>query len=459
MQDFSESIIKFLTDSKDVKKPFWNEQSKNISSYFILPAADFDALLSNNPIKESWFNTRLFHHQNSKIPEIYSKSCESFPINHDDIKLTSSRLIRLSPTAEQKKIFKEWTDGSRFVYNWTINLITACTCVDFNIKLAEISKCATELLPKWTKKIPRAIKEHAIIEAYYACWAAKKAKGKPKFRKRKNPEQSCFISKQAFPQKYPAIYPRISGKVLKFHEKLPTNPKDSRLIWRYGKWFISVSSEKTISKSDNQANGIVAIDPGIRTFATFYSPKLSGKIGESDFSRIYRLLLWADKLYSERAKANSRKRKSLTKAIRRHNGKIKNLVKELHYKTARFLCQNFSLILLPTYEIKQMTKRNKRKINSKTVRSMLGFASYKFKLILKWMASKFGVTILDVSEAYTSKTHPETGKVCNVGSAKYIKLNDGSIVDRDIIGAHNILVKFLTECCALSDTSIICENK
>ncbi|MCP4109219.1 MAG: MerR family DNA-binding transcriptional regulator [Desulfobacteraceae bacterium] len=38
---------------------------------------------------------------------------------------------------------------------------------------------------------------------------------------------------------------------------------------------------------------------------------------------------------------------------------------------------------------------------------------------------KLGVTVLDVSEAYTSKTHPQTGEVKNIGSAKQIKLKTG----------------------------------
>jgi putative transposase len=314
----------------------------------------------------------------------------------------------------------------------------------------EIKKYATRFLPEWTKDVPFQIKGIAIKEACQAFW---NAKGKPKFRSRKNPEQSCFIPKTAL--KNNGIYPRISGKGLKFHESLPEYPMDSRLVWRSEKWWISVPSKQTISRSESQASGIVGIDPGVRTFATFYSPDISGKIGEGDFSRIYRLLLHLDQLYSKRAKANRRKKKSLTKAIRRLSVKIKNLTDELHWKTARFLCENFSVILMPTYETKQMVEKDDRKIRTKTVRSMLGFCNFKFKQRLKWMAKKLGKWVLDVSEAYTSKTHPQTGQVKNIGSAKWIKLNDGSMADRDLVGAHNILVKFLTENYALGDTPAI----
>ncbi|MCP4346759.1 MAG: MerR family DNA-binding transcriptional regulator [Desulfobacterales bacterium] len=214
--------------------------------------------------------------------------------------------------------------------------------------------------------------------------------------------------------------------------------------------------KKTISGSENQAGGIVAVDPGVRTFAAFYSPNISGKIGEGDFARIYRLLLHLDRLYSRRAKANRRNKKSLTKAIRRMTAKIRNLTTELHWKTARFLCENFAVILMPTYETKQMVKKAGRKIRSETVRSMLGFANYKFRQRLKWMAEKLGVTVLDVCEAYTSKTHPQIGEVKNKGSAKQIRLTDGKVAERDLVGEYNILIKFLTECCTLGDTPVVC---
>lgn len=402
-----------------VLKPFWNDLSGEIASTFTLPirtdcaVSDLTLLngLSNDHLEKSWFSTRLFCHPKSNLHEIYSTSCMSFPVECTDFETIASRLVRLSPTTDQKKIFKNWTDISRWVFNWTIDFIRSC--VGFAPHWMEIKKYATKYLPIWTKAVPFQIKGIAIKEACEAFWDAK---GKPEFRSRKNSEQSCFIPKTALGSN--GIYPRISGKGLKFHESLPEFSMDSRLIWRYEKWWISVPFKQTIPRSENQASGIVAIDPGVRTFASFYSPNISGKIGEGDFARIFRLLLHLDKLYSKRVKANKRQKKSLTKAIRRLSAKINNLIDELHWKTARFLCENFSVILMPTYETKQMVKKNGRKIKTKTVRSMLSFRNFEFKQRLKWIAKKLGKTVLDVSEAYTSKTHPQTGEIKNIGAAR-----------------------------------------
>lgn len=353
--------------------------------------------------------------------------------------------MRLSPTKEQKRIFRFWTDTARWVYNWTFDYIRSC--VGFVPTWYDIKKEATRILPAWTKPVPFQIKGVAIKDALKAFWDAK---GRPKFKSRKNPVQSCFIPSSAI--KAAGIYPRVSGPGLKYNEVLPEKPKDSRLVWRHNLWHLSIPRLTAISRSENQASDIAAIDPGVRTFAAFYSPSVSGRIGRSAFNRIFRLLLHLDNLISDRAKANRRRSKSLTKAIRRLQKRIKCLIDELHWKTARFLCSRFAVILLPAYETKQMVNRLKRKIRSKTVRSMLSFKNFQFKLRLKWMAQKLGVTVIDVDESYTSKTHPQTGEVKNIGSAKWVKLLDGSMVDRDLVGAHNILVKWLTGRCALGDT-------
>ena len=51
-----------------------------------------------------------------------------------------------------------------------------------------------------------------------------------------------------------------------------------------------------------------------------------------------------------------------------------------------------------------MTRRAGRRIRSKTARTMLSFRHYEFKKRLKWKAWQLGAVVLDVNEAYTSKT-------------------------------------------------------
>lgn len=328
-------------------------------------------------------------------------------------------------------------DISRFMFNSTFDFIRSCQ--NFTPSWMDIKKYSTAFAPEFTKNVPFQIKGIAIKDACDAFW---KANGHPKFRKRKDLDQSCFIPKSALSKN--GIYPRISGKGLKFSESLPESLCDSRLIWRSGKWFIAVPSKQHVSYADNQGR-VVAIDPGVRSFATYFSADSCGFIGKGDFSRIQRLACHADELSSRMDLCKNKQRKFRMRLARaRMFDKIRALISELHHKTALFLVKNYDCILLPTFETSQMAGKIGRKIRSKTVRSLLTFSHYKFKIFLKHKAFESGKTVLDVCEAYTSKTHPETGEIKNVGSAKRIKCSSGW-VNRDIIGARNILLRALVD--------------
>jgi len=431
--------------------PFWNPQLTEISSGLWLPT-ETDSISSDGLLKEttenSWFSSKLIYPQSKNLYKICLQPSIFSHAECTDLDIIKTKLLRLSPTKEQKKIFKEWTDCSRYVFNQAISYIR--TCQNFNPSWMGVRKDLLKQLPVWCKPVPFAVKGMAVKEAYEAFW---KAKGKSKFRTRKASEQSCYIVKTAIKPK--GIYPTISGKGLYFQEKLPDDPKDSRLIWRYEKWWLAVPYKVKLSYSENQAE-IVSLDPGVRSFITFYSHKASGHLGKNDFSRIQRLCFHLDKLISKRdLMKNKQKRRAFTKASRRMRAKIKHLILELHHKTAKFLTDNFDVILLPTFETKQMVKKAGRKLYKKSVRSMLTFSHFKFKQFLKWKAFQTGKTVVDCNEAYTSKTHPQTGKIKNIGSAKWIKLLDGSRVDRDIVGARNIFLRALADspttfCCAIN---------
>jgi putative transposase len=314
----------------------------------------------------------------------------------------------------------------------------------------EIKKYATQLLPDWTKDCPFQIKGIAIKEATSAFF---KAKGKPQFRSRKTPHQSCFIPKTAI--KTQGVYPKISGKGLKINESLPESFMDSRLLWKAGKYYLAVPSKTPrVPNGDNQAR-VVAIDPGVRNFVTFYSDDACGFIGSGDFSRIQRLAHHLDNLISRMSHASKQRQRKRRIAAARMREKIENLIHELHHKTALFLVKNFELILLPTFETQAMTSKAGRKIKSKTVRSMLSFAHYRFKQFIKHKAFEYGKRVVDVNEAYTSKTHPETGEVRNIGSAKLIKLLSGKWVNRDLVGARNILLRALVDTPQSSDWQLV----
>ncbi len=121
----------------------------------------------------------------------------------------------------------------------------------------------------------------------------------------------------------------------------------------------------------------VSLDPGVRTFQTFYSPDgVCGKLGDDIVNkRLYKIgskidlleSVTTQKNKSKKTIRNIRKRQSLLRT------KIKNVVNDLHWKVADFLCKNFETIILPTFDVQDMTSNQSgtRTINSKATRKML----------------------------------------------------------------------------------------
>jgi putative transposase len=131
----------------------------------------------------------------------------------------------------------------------------------------------------------------------------------------------------------------------------------------------------------------------------------------------------------------------------RIRNKIKNLVRDFHHKFAKYLCQNYSYILLSEFQTKQMSKRENRRIRKKSVRAMLTWSHFRFRQRLLHKSREYPWTrIFLVDEPYTSKT-------CGVCGSLHHKLGGNKtfccpsckvVIDRDINGARNILLRFLT---------------
>ncbi len=215
--------------------------------------------------------------------------------------------------------------------------------------------------------------------------------------------------------------------------------------------YLCIPHEVPRSLSKNQGK-VVALDPGVRSFLTLFSENSFGWLGKYDIGRIQRLCYYLDDLISRSTKVNARLRYRMRKAANKIRLKIRNLIDELHHKIARFLVDNFDIILLPTFETSQMTVKKGRKIRAKSVRQMLTLSHYRFKQFLKHKAFETGKTVLDVNEAYTSKTISWTGEIVhNLGGRKTIKDDNGIAMDRDLNGGRGIFLRSLVDIPSLKD--------
>jgi len=444
------SALDSTSSAKDCK-PYWSDLCAEISSKLLLPVAtdcvDSDlncsSLWSNKTVEGSWFSQILYtvHKQNS--PPIFLPSFTSSVAECTDLEATArrSRKIRIFLSPEQKALLKRWFGVSRFVFNATIKFLQQPGTQ------ANWLAIKTELLnslPDWASAVPFQIKSIAIKDA---CQAVKKAKAdfrkdgqvrRCKFRSRKDTTQSVFIPKTAI--KDCGIYHTILGRS-KLKEALPKGFSDGRLTLAYGEYYLIVSEEVQPRQTDNQGR-VVALDPGVRTFMTFFSENSYGYLGNDSNLQIQKLCFKLDKLVSKMSKASSAQKKRFRKASDRLKSRIQHMVKELHYKTAKFLVDNFDVILLPSFESSQMVSKSRRKLRSKTVRQMLTLSHYQFKKHLEWKAWESGkVALTDINEAYTSKTVSWTGEIKKIGGSRVIKSADGRSMNRDLNGARGIFLR------------------
>lgn len=358
--------------------------------------------------------------------------------------IIKSRKIKIYPNKEQKLILNKWFAASRKTYNETINYLKQ---KETKANWITIKLWLLKALPDWCKEVPFQIKAIAVKDA---CIAIKNAKIKyiktkklneVKFKSIKNNKQSIYITKSAI--KESGIYPTILGKLI-YSEPLPENILDSRLILENGNYYLCVNYNSTIIQNNNEIR-IISLDPGVRTFQTFFSEEYCGKIGNGSIGRIQRLCCYLDNLISRISKEKSKRKRRMKKAANRIRIKIRNLISELHWKTANFLCKNFDIILLPTFETSDMVLKVKRKITSKSARQMLTFSHYLFKQRLISKAKELGKLLILVNEAYTSKTASWTGEIKHkLGSSKTITSN-GIRLDRDYNGARGILLRALVD--------------
>jgi len=327
---------------------------------------------------------------------------------------------------------------------------------------ANWKRLKTEIIhsgPDRLRAAPFAVKDIAVRDACRAVSGVRRknralGKGlpadqyhKPKFRSRKNPRQGCYAKADAV--KPQGFYHKLLGK-LKMAERPPHNHGDSRMTFENGRYHLVVTMPTQRCKGETQARA-VALDPGIRSFLTWFSETDAGHIGKGDFGRIQRLCAHLDKLLS-RARLEGRRfaKRNKYAAAQRMRNRIKDLTDELHHKTARWLVDHYDIILLPAFETSEMTLRATRKIRSKTARLMLTFAHYRFQQFLCWKCWQTGKVLVLMNEAYTSKTCSWSGEIiARLGGKKTIKGSDGVELDRDLNGARGIFLRALADTPAL----------
>ena len=382
------------------------------------------------------------------------------------------RKVRLNPSREVASTLKKWFGTVRYTYNWTLSCIHKKP-KEYKINYMWLRKrFINEVnIPKdkrWILETPKHVRDGAIMDLVQGYTLnMRKKKETPgfsfemKYRSKKDAHQSIVIPYDAIKswnrvgsQGEMGMYPSFLKNKIKFHTRkfseLPQSVKnDCRLVLdRLGRFYlhIPIVREYSVQACESQASKWASIDPGVRTFATIYSPTpgVCFKIGDKSISRIQRLCSFLDKLISKTSCASSKcSQKRMKKAQERMRQRIRHLVDEVHWKTINFLLSKFDHLIVPPFKVSGMVKKGTRKINSKSVRQMLSWRFYEFRMRLKTRAEAVGKLVYERGEEYTSKTCTCCQKIKhNLGGAKIYRCMHCHIhYDRDVGGARNIFLK------------------
>lgn len=193
--------------------------------------------------------------------------------------------------------------------------------------------------------------------------------------------------------------------------------------------------KKTKNKSEQ-----ITIDLGLRTFGTGITENKIVKIGDECSEKIKEYLKRKDKIMKNDKICKEIKEKN-EKII---NKKVKNLVKDMHWKTIKYLLDNYKNIFIGDISAKNiikkdgvLTKMNRRLTNA------LSF--YKFKQRLKFKCELNKVNYNVINEWMTTKMCSKCGEInWGIGSKKIFKCDEcGQEMERDVNATRNMYKKVI----------------
>jgi transposase len=414
--------------------------------------------------------------------------------------------IRIYPSKEQKELFRKCFGAHRFFYNKTVALINKkyedkkkefneCkTCVHckadkleeklvcekhidkplpwkLNISLISLRKevmSNDEELKEdefWQKEIPYDTRQLAIkdcVSAYKSC-ITNKIRGniqqfKLNFISRNKPSKIFWVDDGAVKIKNTQIHifqRRLNKNCIlrtrkQEKEKLPEKiESDSKILYDRGAYYLVITKKQDkvelVKKEDSLINSI-ALDPGVRTFQTGYSPDgTTYKMGEYQIQQMKTMHKKIDTLKSIKDTTKKRRTKyNLKKKILKLEFKLFNITNNLHNQCASMLSRTYNNILLPTFGTSKMLQGD---LCSTVNRRLQGLSHYRFQQKIKHLCKKYNSNLYLVDESFTTKTCGCCGNIKeDVGSSKVYNCDKCLYTcDRDIHGARNIWLKTYSE--------------
>jgi transposase len=434
----------------------------------------------------SWSNIKSCKAENRNFPKISWPSSMCSAADITDSEDTKVQKIKLKPTTKQAVILRTWMKAARDTYNLGLNLVKRKLAKP-NLALKKLVVTANEndsVKIKKMKETPADIRVGAVrdlIKTYNTAWAGfkqriqkqktskkrwnkKKKQEKMKQRRRWNkvPFDVKFKSRRmtqdsfAFEQKSIKVENdnlflfsahnkfKMKEPIKMSHELTHHVSTDCRISYSFGRWYVLVPfKENRPHVSTITEPKVVALDPGVRSFSSYFSS--DGRMGEIGTNMQEMALKLKNKISSIRDQIKEtvgQKKKRLKKAWYRLNARSANLATDFHCHTIKFLLDEFDVVISPKLAVSFMVSdRNDLNKNSKATMLFQRHSEFQNKLRMK--AAWRRKIVLDLEEHGTSMTCSSCGNIkTDLGDSKlYSCVFCGLVADRDLNAAKNHLMK------------------
>ena len=304
-----------------------------------------------------------------------------------------------------------------------------------------------------------------------------------KFRLKKNPYATFSLPTKAvkevsngFMTIYPTYFrdsPLIRVKGLKY---IPDHNFEFRWHRRTNSWRMLVP-EKIEILPRTTTNRTVVIDPGVRTFIHCLDLDKENGFGEEDGmqgimkdltykignkwneigkelnklgtieKRIERIRKYTGISLKGKSPTEYRRLLKLKRAVELDRRKILNIVDNIHKLTAKFLLDNYDIIVLPKLKTKSII--SKEGVLSKKNRYLASLLSHcRFHKYIRWKALTLGKVVIDQDESYTTQTCYKCGFMTKQGGNETYRCSNiqcKNTCGRDAQSCYNIATRYMSD--------------
>ena len=363
----------------------------------------------------------------------------------------------LKPTGEQERDMRRFAGACRFVYNKALALqITNYESGGKFIGYVALAKLLTEWRngteTPWLKEAPCHPLQHALkdLERAYKNFFAKRADF-PRFKRKGMNESFRFPDTKRFEidQENSRIkLPKLGWVRYRNSRDILGQPKNVTVSQASGKWYVSIQTEREVSKPIPTAITAVGIDVGIARFATFSDGSFIASL--NSFKKHQKRLARYQRRMARKVKFSNNWKKEKAKVQKVHTA-ITNTRKDFLHKTTTTISQNHALVCVEDLQVGNMSKSSKgnREKHGKRVKQKAGLNKAildqgwgEFRRQLEYKMAWTGGLFIAVPAHHTSQTCPccsHVAKENRLTQARFLCVECGHAENADVVGAINVL--------------------